>query len=88
MQSQFAANTVAVTNLNAAQLCAPVNKNGGDPDALMDPFFLLCFRTTEQNSFGTLNVFLNNQFGPSTTQFTNQPFITQYDELCVPSTLP
>src|SRR4030095_8869125 len=30
------------------------------------------FRTTEQNSFGTLNVFLNNQFGPSTTQFTNQ----------------
>jgi hypothetical protein len=45
------------------------------------------FRTTEQNSFGTLNVFLNNQFGPSTTQFTNQPFITQYDELCMPATL-
>jgi hypothetical protein len=39
----------------------------------------------------TQNVFLNNQFGPSTTQFTGQPgqpFITQYDELCVPSTLP
>ena len=45
-------------------------------------------RTTEQNGFGTLNVFLTNQFGPSTTQFTGQPFITQYDELRVPSTLP
>jgi len=31
---------------------------------------------------------INNQFGPTTTQFTGQPFITQYDELCVPSTLP
>ena len=54
----------------------------------MDPNFLVCFRTSERFGFGTLNVFLNNQFGPSTTQFTNQPFITQYDELCVPSTLP
>ena len=88
MQSQFAANTVAVTSLNEAVLCAPVSKNGGDPGALTDHTFLLCFRTTEQNDFGTLNVFLNNQFGPSTTQFTSQPFITQYDELCVPSTLP
>jgi len=88
VQSQFAANIVAVTNLNAAKLCAPVSKNGGDPDALMDPTFLLCLRATERNGFGTLNVFLNNQFGPSTTQFTSKPFITQYDELCVPSTLP
>ncbi len=88
VQSQFAANTVAVADLNRATLCAPVSKNGGDPGALMDPTFLLCFRTNEQNGFGTQNVFLNNQFGPSTTQFTGQPFITQYDELCVPSTLP
>jgi hypothetical protein len=87
VQSQFAANTVAVTDLNRATLCAPVNKNGGDPGALMDPTFLLCLRTNEQISFGTQNVFLNNQFGPSTTQFTAQPFITQYDELCVPSTI-
>jgi hypothetical protein len=88
VQSQFAANTVAVRDLNQASLCAPVNKNGGDPGAPMDPGFLMCFRTNEQNDFGTLNVFLNNQFGPSTTQFTNQPFITQYDELCVAATLP
>jgi hypothetical protein len=88
VQSQFATNVVAVTDLNRAMLCAPVSKNGGDPAALTDPSFLFCFRTTEQDGFGTLSVFLNNQFGPSTTQFTNQPFITQYDELCVPSTLP
>jgi hypothetical protein len=88
VQSQFAANVVAVADLNRATLCAPVNKNGGDPGAVADPTLLMCFRTNEQNGFGTLNVFLNNQFGPSTTQFTNQPFITQYDELCVPSTLP
>jgi len=88
VESQFAANIVAVTNLNAATLCAPVSKNGGDPDALMDPTFLLCFRTNEQNGFGTVDVFLNNQFGPSTTQFMGQPFLTEYDELCVPSTLP
>ena len=39
-----------------ATLCAPVNKNGGDPDALNDPNFLVCFRTSEQFGFGTLNV--------------------------------
>jgi hypothetical protein len=88
VESQFAANTVAVTDLNRATLCASASKNGGDPEAVTDPTFLLCFRTTEQNGFGTLNVFLTNQFGPSTTQFTGQPFITQYDELRVPSTLP
>jgi len=88
VESQFAANVVAVTDLNQAMLCAPVNKNGDDPAALNDPNFLVCFNTSEQDPFGTLDVFLNNQFGPSTTQFTNQPFITQYDELCVPSTLP
>jgi hypothetical protein len=88
VESQFAANVVALGDLNQATLCAPVNKNGGDPDALNDPNFMVCFHTNERFDFGTLNVFLNNQFGPSTTQFTNQPFITQYDELCVPSTLP
>src|SRR5262245_2829237 len=88
VQSQFAANVVAVTDLGQAMLCAPVNKNGGDPDAVNDPNFLVCFNTSEQVGFGTLNVFLNNQFGPSTTQFKNQPFITQYYELCVPPILP
>jgi len=87
VESQFAANVVAVANLGAAKLCAPVNKNNLDPTAPADPNFLLCFHTTEQTGFGTLNVFITNQFGPSTTQFTGQPFITQYDELCVPSTL-
>jgi hypothetical protein len=87
VESQFAANTVAVTDINRATLCAPVSKNGGDAGALTDPSFLLCFRTNEQNDFGTLDVFLNNQFGNSDDQFTAQPFITQYDELCVPSTI-
>jgi hypothetical protein len=88
VQSQFAANVVALADLNRATLCAPVDKNGEDPGAPMDPTFLMCFRTNEQNNFGTLTVFLTNQFGPSNTQFTGQPFITQYDELCVPATLP
>src|SRR5262249_55869958 len=74
VQSQFAANTVAVTDLDRSMLCAPVNKNNGDPGAVGDPGFLMCLRTSEQNDFGTLDVFINNQFGPSTTQFTNQPF--------------
>ena len=87
VESQLGANVVAVTDLNSATLCAPVNKNGGDPGALADPGFLMCFRTNEQANFGTQNVFLNNQFGPSTTQFTGQPFLTQYDEHCVPASL-
>src|SRR5262249_4552568 len=87
VQSQFASNVVAVTDLNSAQLCAPVNKNNGDPGAVADPGFLMCFRTNEKLNFGTLNVLFTNQFGPSTSQFPNQPFITQYDELCVPASL-
>src|SRR5262249_22674681 len=63
VQSQFAANTVAVSDLGRSLLCAPVSKNGGDPGALADPGFLMCLRTSEQNNFGTQNVFLTNQFG-------------------------
>jgi hypothetical protein len=87
VQSQFGPNVVRITDLNRATLCAPVNKNNGDPGAVTDPSFLMCLRTNEQLDFGTQNVFLFNQFGPSTTQFTGPPFVTQYDELCLPSSV-
>lgn len=86
--SQFASNTVGVGNLNRATLCAPTNKNGEEPGAVTNPNFLMCFHTNELLNFGTLTVYFTNQLGPSTSQFTGGlPFITQYDELCVPSTV-
>jgi hypothetical protein len=68
------------------KLCVSADKNGEDPGAENKPDALFCFFAANTPPFGTKPLFLNNQFGPN--QFANHPVATQYDELCVPSTLP
>jgi hypothetical protein len=79
---QFGALTVDLDKRGPFRLCVPVNKNGEDPDAPMDPSVLLCYTTkNDRLPFSQKNVFINNQFGALSSR------ITQYDELCVPSTI-
>jgi len=67
------------------RLCVAADKNGEEPDALTDTTALMCF-WPKKTRFPTVDLFLNNQFGPG--QFgTNIPRATQLDELCVPSTV-
>ena len=64
------------------RLCVPVNKNGEDPAAPTNPTALLCYKTQDDRlPFPQKTVFVTNQFG------SFQETFTQYDELCVPSTI-
>ena len=64
------------------RLCVPVNKNGEDPTAPTNPTALLCYKTQDDKlPFPQKTVFVTNQFG------SFQETFTQYDELCVPSTI-
>src|SRR5262249_43606536 len=72
--------TIGVDVLKPERLCAPVNKNGEDPQAPTRPGHLVCYDTRDPH-FDTARPFVNNQFGPL------QVKITQYDELCVPATV-
>jgi hypothetical protein len=60
-------------------LCAPANKNGEDPTAPFGPDHLLCYKARSVTPFGTLDVALENQFGP------DQARLIHRRELCVPS---
>jgi len=64
------------------RLCVPVNKNGEDPGAPANPNALLCYTTSNDKlPFPQKTVLVTNQFD----SFTET--LTQYDELCVPSTI-
>jgi len=87
VDDQFFALTVDTSFLGSSTLCAPVNKNGEEPDAVTDPNFLFCIDSKTKDSFPDTNLFFNNQFGPSDQQFAKTPFFESYDELCVPATV-
>jgi len=79
---QFGPLTVDLDKRGPFRLCVPVNKNGEDSDAPTDPGALFCYTTrNDRLPFSQKTVFINNQFGPLGGK------ITQYDELCVPSTI-
>jgi hypothetical protein len=67
------------------KLCVAADKNNEDPTAPTDNTALLCYFAAKTPPFGTVNLFLNNQFGPN--QFADQPRATQFDDLCVPSNI-
>jgi hypothetical protein len=67
------------------KLCVAANKNNEDQTAPTDNTALLCLFAANTPPFGTVKLFLNNQFGP--TQLSNKPRATQYDELWVPSNI-
>jgi hypothetical protein len=79
----FGGITLAVDARGPDRLCVPVDKNGEDPTAPTNPNVLMCFHTKNDTlPFNQRTVFLTNQFG------SFKETLTQYDELCVPSTLP
>jgi hypothetical protein len=82
VEDQFAAFTVGLSKRGPFRLCVPVNKNGQDPTAPMDPRALFCNRKRNDTwPFPELDLFITNQFGPAPIR------ITRYEDLCVPSTL-
>jgi len=79
---QFGPLTVDLDKRGPFRLCVPVNKNGEDPGAKDNPAVMLCYTTrNDRLPFGSKQVVINNQFGPLGVK------LTQYDELCVPSTI-
>jgi hypothetical protein len=83
---QFATTPIpGFTHKSKWRLCVAANKNNEDPTAPMDNTALLCVFAARTPPFATVNLFLNNQFGPN--QFANQPRATQFDELCLPSNI-
>ncbi len=79
---QFGPLQVDLDRRGPHRLCVPVNKNGGDPGAPANPNVLLCYTTrNDRLPFPDAKIFVNNQFGLLGAK------ITQYDELCVPSTI-
>jgi hypothetical protein len=83
---QFATTPIpGFTAKSKWKLCVAANKNNEDPTAPTDNTALLCFFAGPTPPFGTVKLFLNNQFGPN--QFASKPRATQYDELCVPSNI-
>ena len=82
IEDQFAAFTVDLSRRGPFRLCVPVNKNNEDPAAPANPNAMLCTRTRDDTwPLPQLNLFVNNQFGPAPVQ------VTQYDDLCIPSTI-
>jgi hypothetical protein len=83
---QFASTPIpGFTGKSKWRLCVAANKNNEDPTAPTDNTALMCFFAAKTPPFATVNLFLNNQFGPN--QFANKPHATQFDELCVPSNI-
>jgi len=77
VQDQF--GTAMLDLLKPVRLCAPANKRNEDPSAPQHLFHLLCYKT-KNSSFGTVQTYTNDQFGPA------QPLLIHRRELCVPST--
>lgn len=78
----FGGVTLDIDKRGPFRLCVPVNKNGEDPTAPTNPTALLCYSTQDDRlPFPQKTVFVTNQFG------SFQETFTQYDELCVPSTI-
>jgi hypothetical protein len=74
--------TVDLDKRGPFRLCVPTNKNGGDPTAPDNPTALLCYTTKNDNlPFGQKNPGVTDQFTSRVVR------ITQFDELCVPSTI-
>jgi hypothetical protein len=71
--------TVTLDVQKPARLCAPASKNGEDPTAPSHPDHLLCYKARAQAKFGTIDVTIDNQFGP------DQVTIVHRRELCVPA---
>jgi hypothetical protein len=83
---QFATTAIpGFTDNSKWKLCVAANKNNEDPTAPTDNTALLCLFAARTAPFGTHKLFLNNQFGPN--QFAGEPRATQFDELCLPSTI-
>jgi hypothetical protein len=79
---QFGSLTVDLDKRGPFRLCVPVNKNGEDPGAPTDPSALVCYTTkNDRLPFSQKSIFIANQFGSLASK------VTQYDELCVPSTI-
>jgi len=60
-------------------LCAPANKNNGDPTAPSHPEHLLCYKSRNNSPFTRQTVFATDQFG------SGPLLIHRRIELCVPS---
>ncbi len=81
IQDQF--GTVSFTLKKPLRLCAPVNKNGERPGADNRPSHLLCYKTSVV-PFGQVQVYLNDQFGPSTKELIRrQEFCTPVEKIPV-----
>jgi hypothetical protein len=70
---------VTETLIKPVHLCAPTNKNGEDASAPLHPDHLLCYKAKSPTQFGTINVNIDNQFGP------DQVTLIHRRELCIPS---
>jgi hypothetical protein len=85
LQDQFlvpGSITVDVDKRGPFRLCVPTNKNGGDPTAPDNPTALLCYTTKNDTlPFPQKNPGVTDQFTSRVVR------ITQFDELCVPSTI-
>jgi hypothetical protein len=67
-------------------LCASVDKDGGDPDAVTTPTFLMCYEGNPP--FGSQEVTLTNQFNlPPFNLPSLHTTIDNWDNLCVTSTV-
>jgi hypothetical protein len=73
--------TVTVTLVRPYRLCLPTNKEDEDPTAPNHPTHLLCYRTSSQANFGTIDANVDTQFGPDDIRMIHRR------ELCVPSSV-
>jgi hypothetical protein len=74
--------TVDMDKRGPFRLCVPTNKNGGDPGAPANPTALMCYTTkNDPVPFPQLFPGITDQFSSRVVR------ITQYDELCVPSSI-
>ena len=77
IETQF--ESASITLVKPLRLCTPTSKNGEDPSAATHADHLLCYRIKARSGAGTVDVGINNQFGPQSYR------IGQFREFCVPS---
>jgi hypothetical protein len=78
VDDQFGTGTFDL--LEPRRLCAPADKNNEDSGAEAHPDHLLCYKVKARAPFGTLRVWLSDQFGT-----LNNLRLIQRQEFCVPS---
>jgi len=79
---KFGGMDLDLDNRGPWQLCVPASVDGKDVNAPQNPNAQLCYKTNNDKlPFGEIWIFINTPFGAFPA------LLTQYDALCVPSTI-